>query len=823
MSADVHGCYAALGVELPVAAVANAQVPCPFNADAHRHGDRSASCSISLDSGVFCCHGCGARGGAYDAAIMLGRPPREAMRLLRSHGLAGDTPIAVGASETGNGRAGGDARRSGERHFAATEVEVERHRAALGKRSDVIARLDELRHWTPEAITALELGLDRDRVTLPVRTGAGQLVGLLRYAPDPGSRNGAPKMLAEPGSARELFPAPETISSPELFVVEGEPDAVTGAALGLPTVALPGAAKWRPEWAARVALGRERVVVIPDADEPGRRAAARVAAAIAEHCADVRILDLHPDRTDGSDLGDFTADVGDDGDRKVAAAALMRAVEDAPHAPAAQTSGANVAVCEIAEGETLASSANGPGREREQIELLPPPSAPMEVARAFAAARFAHPTGSPVLRHWRGSWWRWQTSRWAEVEQHAMRKEAYVFTEHARYQAGDDTKPWAPNHRKVADLLEALAAVCHLSETVGQPEWVDAPDAPHGVVVASANGLLNVTGRTLLGHDPRFFNHTAVPFDFDAGAPAPERWLQFLDELWPDDRDSIAALQEWFGYVISCRLDLHKILLLVGPTRAGKGVIAGVLRALVGPRNVAAPALSSLGTEFGLAPLLGKPLAIVGDARFDPRDSRAVVERLLSVSGEDAITVNRKFKDQWTGKLPSRFVVISNELPRLGDASAAIANRFVVLLLSRSWLGNEDHELARALERELPGTLNWALDGLDRLAAKDRFTPTSSSSEAIIALQDLASPVGAFVRDRCVVGEHQVAVDELYAAWRHWCDENGHHPTSKQTFGRDLRAAVPGLKDVRTRAGDDRHREYRGIGLREHNGRSRHE
>jgi putative DNA primase/helicase len=46
--------------------------------------------------------------------------------------------------------------------------------------------------------------------------------------------------------------------------------------------------------------------------------------------------------------------------------------------------------------------------------------------------------------------------------------------------------------------------------------------------------------------------------------------LKFLGELWPNEPDAINALGEWFGYVISGRTDLHKILLMVGPTRRGK-------------------------------------------------------------------------------------------------------------------------------------------------------------------------------------------------------------------------------------------------------------
>lgn len=224
---------------------------------------------------------------------------------------------------------------------------------------------------------------------------------------------------------------------------------------------------------------------------------------------------------------------------------------------------------------------NGASSAAGEEVILPPPTAPMTVARELAALHYTDPSGMPILRHWRGGWWEWRSSHWAEVEHRAVRASAYAFTEHASY--WKETKeargitPWAPNRHRIADFLEALAAVCHLPEAVAQPGWIEG--SHDGVIVACANGLLDVRTRTLLDHDPRFFNQTAVPFAYDPDASAPGRWLRFLTELWPEDPHSIAALQEWFGYVISGRLDLHKILLLVGPTRAGKGVIARVLGA----------------------------------------------------------------------------------------------------------------------------------------------------------------------------------------------------------------------------------------------------
>jgi putative DNA primase/helicase len=206
-------------------------------------------------------------------------------------------------------------------------------------------------------------------------------------------------------------------------------------------------------------------------------------------------------------------------------------------------------------------------------------------------------------------------------------------------------------------------------------------------------------------------------------------------------------------------------------------------------------------------------LAIISDARLGGANTHQVVERLLSISGEDMLTIDRKYRQHWTGTLPTRFFIISNELPRFGDASGAIASRFILLTLNKSWLGSEDTELTGKLLTELPGIMNWALDGLERLQAQGRFTIVRSSEDALGALQDLVSPVAAFVRECCEVGPYRVTVDGIYNRWKSWAEDNGHKVSSKQTFGRDLRSVVPALRIAQPREGGDRHREYEGIRL----------
>jgi putative DNA primase/helicase len=374
-----------------------------------------------------------------------------------------------------------------------------------------------------------------------------------------------------------------------------------------------------------------------------------------------------------------------------------------------------------------------------------------------------------------------------------------------------------PHEGEGRQRLEALKAVTHLPPTVQPPAWLDGDGPSPRDLVVTANGILHVPSRELRAHDPRLFVGHAVPFAYDPDAPPPTRWQRFLHELWSDDQESVALLQEMFGYAVSGDTRLQKIMLLVGPTRAGKGVVANVLSHLVGHDNVGAPTLDGLTTNFGLQDLIGKTLAVVSDARLGRRANvQALAERLLSVSGEDAITIDRKYRDPWTGRLGVRFLLLTNELPRFTDASGALAKRFVLLTLEQSFYGRENLGLLGELLPELPGVLIWALDGLDRLREQGHFTEPSSSRDAIRDLEDLASPMSAFVRDRCALGrEQRVHVDALWAAWKTWCDDQSQHHGTKQTFGRDLHAAIAGLRVSRPR--DDNHeRVYVGVGLSTH-------
>jgi putative DNA primase/helicase len=401
----------------------------------------------------------------------------------------------------------------------------------------------------------------------------------------------------------------------------------------------------------------------------------------------------------------------------------------------------------------------------EAVGILDPRN-PMRSARQLVRTCFVDGENCRLLHHHRGSFWQFRLNHYVQADNETVRTAAWQFLESAKQQSKKGPAPFKPTSGRVSDVLDALAAVCNLDSYIDPPAWLgNAYELPPACeMLPVANGLLHLPTDELFRVTPSHFGLNASEVAFDRNAPEPGHWHAFLQDLFGTDAESVTTLQDWFGYALGSDTSLQKILLLVGPRRSGKGTIARVLTELLGRASVAAPTLAGLQAHFGLAPLIGKALAIISDARLGGKSDQAILaERLLSISGEDAITIDRKYQSSWTGRLPTRFMVLTNELPRIADSSGALAGRFIVIVLQNSFFGKEDVGLAGCLLTELPGVLNWALVGYRRIRQRGHFIQPRSSDEAIEELEALGSPIKAYIRDRCRIGpECSVPVELIY-------------------------------------------------------------
>lgn len=430
--------------------------------------------------------------------------------------------------------------------------------------------------------------------------------------------------------------------------------------------------------------------------------------------------------------------------------------------------------------------------------LLLKPDAPMESAHEFLSRE------RPNLLHYNEDWLAFEGVAYSALEDGSVQSEVYKFLHKACCPTKQgNPAPFNPNRRKVADVIESLKAQTHRQrDRYSPPCWLsDGQSEMHPLeIVACQNGLLHLPTGKLHEPTPDFFTRNALSFDFNQDAPKPEAWFKFLKSIWGEGGEEVATLQEIFGYLLIPDTTQQKIFLLVGPPRSGKGTIGHVLEDLVGHRNTCAPTPKSLEGDFGLQPLIGKQLAIISDLRLGRKtDHAAVAGKLLSISGADSITANRKYKDAWHGRLSVRFFIMTNELPRLVDASGALANRFVPLMMTKSFLGKENPHLLDDLLQELPGILNWAIVGWRRLHQRQHFILPESSREAVHDLHRLASPVAAFVEECCVLDPSAVIPKgELFDAWVAWRQKTGMmYPSTLADFSKQLLSATWGKVETR--------------------------
>ena len=312
------------------------------------------------------------------------------------------------------------------------------------------------------------------------------------------------------------------------------------------------------------------------------------------------------------------------------------------------------------------------------------------------------------------------------------------------------------------------------------------------------NGVLDINTGTLYAHDKSFFTTNILPYDYNPNIYTPA-WNQFLDEIFEGDHEMMDLLQEWFGYMMSSSYDYHKVLLMLGPKRCGKGTIGHIIKLLVGEQNFTGATLTSFGGDSFIESLQTKTVAFIGDAAKNvPRGMvDLVTERIKGISAADDQIFSRKYKGDLTVQLPTRITIASNHIPRLFDDSGALASRLIVMPFNVSFFGRENPALFGQLSVEIEGIAAWSLIGLARLRQNGRFTlPVASIAETEF-IAEAYSPLKTFVASICCIGKGngKLRSEEVYAAYKAWAIlHQEEHILAQKTFVSSFKDLVRGTQ-----------------------------
>lgn len=419
---------------------------------------------------------------------------------------------------------------------------------------------------------------------------------------------------------------------------------------------------------------------------------------------------------------------------------------------------------------------------------------------------------------WRDVWYLWaghvyQRTSTAEMRGAVWQALRWVYVVNKKRKR---LERYLPNLGKVSNLLEALGATpgVTLPRDVAAPfrRADGAPVAPESV--AFANGLLEVTTGRLEAPTPEVFSVYALSVPYTPEAPC-ERWLAFLGQQWGEDAESVALLQEWFGWSMCTSRAHQKMLYLSGPRRSGKGTIFRILRQLL-TRAMGTFEAAALGETFGLEHLEDCRVGADADVRWGDHPQRTVA-RLLQITGDDGIVVPRKHR----GPVPLdglRLMMAGNEWPSVADRTGALAGRLLLLEHTRSFYDAEDLALSAQLTEELEGIARWSAEGLARLLEQGAFTKPARSDAIRAELIRAASPALGFLEEELEIADGEyVSRSDVRKAYEQHQRATGRGTLSADGFGRELwrwaRAKGLELEETRRRIGGRREYCYLGIRL----------
>ena len=325
--------------------------------------------------------------------------------------------------------------------------------------------------------------------------------------------------------------------------------------------------------------------------------------------------------------------------------------------------------------------------------------------------------------------------------------------------------------RKITNILEVMKLAAHIGDFV--------PEADR---IHLANGTLKLDGSFTEGR-PNIVR-SRLPVAYRPDAPAPVRWLSFLDGLlYAED---IPTLQEFIGYCLIPSNKGQRMMVIKGNGGEGKSQIGAVLGALLGS-NMKDGSIGKISeNRFARADLEHILLCVDDDMRMEALRQTNYVKSIVTAQGK--MDLERKGKQSYQGWMFARLLAFSNgDLQALYDRSDGFYRRQLVLTTKEKPAGRiDDPDLAEKMKAEVEGIFLWAFEGLQRLAANNfRFTESPRTLNNREYVKRDANNAIDFMESNGYIrlkADMSVTSKEVYAIYGIWCDENGLTPIRQRSF-----------------------------------------
>lgn len=305
------------------------------------------------------------------------------------------------------------------------------------------------------------------------------------------------------------------------------------------------------------------------------------------------------------------------------------------------------------------------------------------------------------------------------------------------------------------------------------------------------NGTLDLRTGTIKNHDRKNYITKIVDIDFKTDADCPN-WIKFLDKIFHKNTELIEYVQRSIGYSLTGSITEQCFYMLYGNGANGKSTFLKAIDDILGDYADSLKGSSLMvkrnddGARGDLAKLQGKRFVVTSELN----DGQTFDESLLkALTGGDTVPVRYLYGEDFPLKPQFKLWIGTNEKPKVKGTNLGIWRRvrLIPFLYTFSTEEKDENYYEKYLKPELPGILNWAVEGCIKWL-RDGIEIPEEVKAAIEDYRGEMDTIEHFIDECCVIGEQcTVKIADIYDKYCNWCNENREHELSNIRFSKKLK------------------------------------
>lgn len=310
------------------------------------------------------------------------------------------------------------------------------------------------------------------------------------------------------------------------------------------------------------------------------------------------------------------------------------------------------------------------------------------------------------------------------------------------------------------------------------------------MLLNTKSGYVDLTTGVLHDHDREKMFSKETNSEYTDNIDCPE-WTKFLDQIFDHDEEMIHFIQKAVGYSLTGSVEEQVMFILLGNGRNGKSVFINTLNSMFGSyaktMNVSSVMIrnNSGGANSDIARLEGARLVISSEANEGSRLDESLIKQ---ITGGDTVVARYQYGSEFEFNPKFKLWMATNHKPLIRGTDDGIWRR-IILIPFKVQIPKEkvDKKLESKLKHELPGILNWAVQGAIDWQTEGLNLP-QSVADATNGYRKEMDIIELFVSDNCEVGsDYQAPAAQLYQLYKTWASTNNEYVMSKNKFGEEMK------------------------------------